>query len=101
MTTEQKNRIVTLRKAGYGYTAVARELGLTKAAVSKYCHKVGLTGIAEKNDLQLIETRGNVTTTPEPAEKAVKVTYHFAEEPNEEVVPEVIRILANISVRRE
>ena len=33
MTTEQKNRIVALREAGYGYTAVARELGLNKNTV--------------------------------------------------------------------
>ena len=63
MTTEQKNRIASLRSAGYGYTAVARELGLTKSAVCSYCHKVGLAGVMEKQDLLLPESRVNVTNT--------------------------------------
>lgn len=44
MTTEQKNKIVSMRKAGYGYTAVAREVGLSKSAVSNFCRENGLAG---------------------------------------------------------
>jgi predicted transcriptional regulator len=47
----------------YGYTAVARELGLTKSAVCSYCHKVGLAGVMEKKDLPLSESRANVADT--------------------------------------
>ena len=86
LTTEQKNRIVSLRQAGYGYTAVAREVGITKSAVCKYCHQIGLAGVG--NDLINKEDRGNVG--------GGKVTYHFADEPNEGVVTEVLRILMNV-----
>ena len=90
LTTEQKNRIVSLRQAGYGYTAVARELGITKSAVCKYCHQIGLAGVG--NDLINKEDRGNVGSET----RACKVTYHFADEPNEGVVTEVLRILMNV-----
>lgn len=100
MTTEQKNRIASMRSAGYGYTAVARELGLTKSAVRSYCHKVGLAGVMEKHDLQLSESRANVDDT-KGSGIPCKVTYVFADEPNEKVLPEVIRILSNVSKRRE
>ena len=100
MTTEQKNRIASLRSAGYGYTAVARELGLTKSAVRSYCHKVGLSGVMEKHDLLLPETRANVSNT-KGSGVTCKVTHIFADEPNEKALPEVIRILSNVSKRRE
>ena len=100
MTTEQKNRIASLRSAGYGYTAFARELGLTKSAVCSYCHKVGLAGVMEKQDLLLPESRVNVTNT-KGSGVTCKVTHVFADEPNENVVPEVIRILSNVSKRQE
>lgn len=90
LTTEQKNRIVSLRQAGYGYTAVAREVGITKSAVCKYCHQIGLAGVG--NDLINKEDRGNVGGEI----KACKVTYHFTDEPNEGVVTEVLRILMNV-----
>ena len=54
MTTEQKNRIVSLRKEGYGYAAVAKKLGLTKNAVSYFCRQNGLAGAQEKKDLQTV-----------------------------------------------
>ena len=44
MTIEQKNKIVSMRKAGYGCTAVAREVNLSKSAVSNFCRKDGLAG---------------------------------------------------------
>ena len=100
MTTEQKNRIASLRSAGYGYTAVARELGLTKSAVRSYCHKVGLAGVMEKHDLLLPESGVNVDDT-KGSGVSCKVTYVFADEPNEDVVPEVLRILMNVSRRQE
>ncbi len=94
LTTEQKNRIVSLRQAGYGYTAVARELGMTKSAVCKYCHQIGLAGVG--NNLINKEDRGNVGGEQRPETKVYKATYHFADEPNEGVVDEVLRILMNV-----
>lgn len=100
MTTEQKNKIASMRSAGYGYTAVARELGLTKSAVCSYCHKVGLAGVLENKDLPLSESRANVADT-KGSGTPCKVTYVFADKPNESVLPEVIRILSNVSKRQE
>ena len=94
LTTEQKNRIVSLRQAGYGYTAVARELGMTKSAVCKYCHQIGLAGVG--NDLINKEDRGNVGGEQRPETKTYKVTYHFTDEPNAGVVDEVLKILMNV-----
>ena len=100
MTTEQKSKIVSLRNAGYGYAAVAKEIGMSKSAVRKFCQEVGLSGMMEKHDLLLPESRGNVTDT-KGSGITCKVTYVFADEPNESVLPEVIRILSNVSKRRE
>ena len=100
MTTEQKSTIVSLRNAGYGYAAVAKEIGMSKSAVRKYCQDVGLSGVMEKHDLLLPETRANVDDT-KGSGVTCKVTYVFADEPNEKVLPEVIRILSNVSKRQE
>ena len=100
MTTEQKSRIISLRNAGYGYAAVAREIGMSKSAVRKYCQGIGMSGAMEKHDLQLPESRANVVDT-KGSGITCKVTYVFADEPNENVVPEVIRILSNVSRRQE
>lgn len=102
MTTEQKNRIVSLRKAGYGYTAVARELGLSKSAISNFCRENGLSGkahIIEEDNLINEPSRGN-TVPAESFEKSrrrvnYKVSVFFADEPNEEAVAEALRILVN------
>ena len=100
MTTEQKSKIVSLRNAGYGYAAVAKEIGMSKSAVRKYCQDVGLSGVMEKHDLLLPDTRANVDDT-KGSGVTCKVTYVFADEPNEKVLPEVIRILSNVSKRQE
>lgn len=100
MTTEQKSKIVSLRNAGYGYAAVAKEIGMSKSAVRKYCQDVGLSGVMEKHDLLLPESRANVDDT-KGSVVTCKVTHVFAEEPNEKALPEVIRILSNVSKRRE
>ena len=100
MTTEQKSKIVSLRNAGYGYAAVAKEIGMSKSAVRKYCQDVGLSGVMEKHDLLLSESRANVADT-KGSGITCKVTNVFADEPNEKVLPEVIRILSNVSKRQE
>lgn len=100
MTTEQKSKIVSLRNAGYGYAAVAKEIGMSKSAVRKFCQEVGMSGMVEKHELQLSESRGNVADT-KVSGTPCKVTYVFADKPNESVLPEVIRILSNVSKRQE
>ena len=42
MTTEQKNRVTALRKAGIGYTKIAREVGISENTVKSYCRRNGL-----------------------------------------------------------
>jgi len=44
MTNEQKNQIIELRQAGYGYATIAASLGLTKNQVSAFCRRNQLTG---------------------------------------------------------
>ncbi len=104
MTTEQKNRITSMRKAGYGYTAVARELGLSKSAVGQFCRENGLGNIVvEKGpkDLQSATHRGKLCDEKTAGNlgnkglKACRVTTIFADEPNEQAVTEALRILAN------
>lgn len=44
MTNEQRTRITSLRHQGYGYTAIANVVGLSKDSVKAYCRKHGLGG---------------------------------------------------------
>lgn len=44
MTEEQRNRIVSARKNGMGYTKIAAEIGMTKNAVAAFCRRNGLSG---------------------------------------------------------
>ena len=102
MTNEQKIRIASLRRAGCGYNAIAREIGLSKSAISNYCRGNGLGSIIvdkEKKDLQKSSVRvingtaGNVDKQSVPA---FRVTTIFADEPNEAAVAEALRILTNV-----
>ncbi len=102
MTNEQKIRIASLRRAGCGYTAIARELGLTKSAISNYCRGNGLGSIIEgkgKNDLQKSSVRVITSEAPKPVQQGTsgfRVTTIFADEPNEAAVAEALRILINV-----
>lgn len=101
MTNEQKIRIASLRRAGQGYTAIAREIGLSKSAISNYCRGNGLGSVVDKgkNDLQkspvrvINATAGKVEKQSIPAFKVITV---FADEPNEAAVAEALRILTNV-----
>ncbi len=44
MTEEQKNQIISLRKEGCGYTAVANRIGISKDTVKSFCRRNGLAG---------------------------------------------------------
>ena len=102
MTNEQKIRISSLRRAGCGYTTIARELGLSKSAISNYCRDNGLGSIIEekgRNSLQSSPTHGNTEHAKKPVRQSVpgfRVTTFFADEPNEAAVAEALRILANV-----
>ena len=92
MTNEQKIKISSLRRAGHGYTAIAREMGLSKSAISNYCRESGLGNT--KNDLQKSPVR--VITCAAGKVPAFRVTTVFADEPNEAAVAEALRILTNV-----
>ena len=102
MTNEQKIRIASLRRSGCGYTAIAREIGLTKSAISNYCRGNGLGSIIEgkgKNDLQKSSVRVITSEAPKPVQQGTsgfRVTTIFADEPNEAAVAEALRILTNV-----
>ena len=102
MTNEQKIRIASLRRSGCGYTAIARELGLTKSAISNYCRDNGLGSIIVdkgKNDLQKSPVRvinGTAGKIEKQSVPAFRVTTIFADEPNEAAVAEALRILTNV-----
>ena len=87
MTNEQKIRIASLRRAGLGYTAIAREIGLTKSAISNYCRGNGLGSTIEgkgKNDLQKSSVRVITSEAPKPVQQGTsgfRVTTIFADEP--------------------
>jgi predicted transcriptional regulator len=109
MTKEQKNTIVSMRLSGYGYTAIARVLGLTKSAISNFCRANDLAGVrniveeTQTNDLLLPESRGKLcgkktagafeNKGAKPRKKGCRVTYRFREEPDELAVEAALQIL--------
>ena len=102
MTNEQKIRIASLRRSGCGYTAIAREIGLSKSAISNYCRDNGLGSIIvdkDKNDLQKSPVRvinGTAGKIEKQSAPSFRVTTIFADEPNEAAVAEALRILTNV-----
>jgi len=44
MTNEQREKITALRHQGFGYTAIANNVGLSKDSVKAYCRSHGLAG---------------------------------------------------------
>lgn len=46
MTTDERNKIVRMRKSGIGYATIAQELGLSKNTVKTFCRRNGLTSVA-------------------------------------------------------
>ncbi len=45
MTNEQRMRITNLRNQGYGYTAIAKKVALSKDSVRAFCKVYGLAGV--------------------------------------------------------
>lgn len=50
MTDEQRKRIIVLRGEGFGYTAIASDLGISKDTVKSFCRRNGLAGAMAKED---------------------------------------------------
>ena len=47
MTEKQRHEITRLRREGFGYTAVAKQLGISKDTVKSFCRRNGLSGELE------------------------------------------------------
>ena len=43
MTENEKNKIIELRKQGYGYQKIANEVGMSVNSIRNFCSKVSLT----------------------------------------------------------
>ena len=48
MTSDEKNRLTAMRRAGRSYTEIALELGIAKNTVKTYCHR---NHIASNSDI--------------------------------------------------
>lgn len=58
MTNEQREKITALRHQGFGYTAIANSVGLSKDSVKAYCRSHGLAGEkAESHSLAEVPTQ--------------------------------------------
>lgn len=58
MTNEQRGKITALRHQGFGYTAIANSVGLSKDSVKAYCRSHGLAGEkAESHSLAEVPTQ--------------------------------------------
>lgn len=47
MTEKQRHEITRLRREGLGYTAVAKQLGISKDTIKSFCRRNGLSGELE------------------------------------------------------
>lgn len=99
MTQEEKDIIISLRKAGYGYSVIAKKLGCGKSTISAFCQRNGLGSKLVEKDLLTSSNRGNVGDARlakgfvSKASRAYKVTYKFRDTPNNEVVTDALQIL--------
>ena len=89
MTKEQKSIISSLRRAGKGYTFIARRLGVAKSTVAAFCQKNSLgEGFA---------TDGALVKNPQgfacKGTRAYRVTYKFVDSANEAAVTSALAIL--------
>lgn len=74
MTTEERNKIVRMRKTGIGYATIAQELGLSKNTVKTFCRRNGLTSAerAESGPEQHICPQCGAYVEQTPGRKAKK-----------------------------
>ena len=53
MKNEQKDRITAMRQYGYGYTTIAKAVGLTKDNVKAYCRAHDLAGVKAQSNARI------------------------------------------------
>ena len=53
MTNDQKERITAMRQDGYGYTTIAKAVGLTKDNVKAYCRTHALAGVKAQSNARI------------------------------------------------
>jgi hypothetical protein len=58
MTDTQRTQIKELRLAGYGYTTIAKVIGLTKDNVKAYCRAHDLAGIKAQSNARITPDQG-------------------------------------------
>ena len=116
MTDQEKQRIAVMRSVGESYKEIAKTLNLSLNTVQTFCRRNQLTGtrggVSAPKDLSAAPATdgllsapkgGNSTATeaPERFEKtgvsrkqpAFKVKLEFADEADETVVPDILRML--------
>ena len=115
MTDLEKQKVAVLRSQGQSYGAIADALHVSVNSVKTFCRRSHLSGtrVAEslpENDLTEDENRviTTVTETPKPAEKpgvspvhpTCRVKLTFAEEGDENAIPDVLGMLMNSRCRQ-
>ncbi|MHB1154027.1 MAG: RNA polymerase subunit sigma-70 [Eubacteriales bacterium] len=50
MTNEQRKQITAMRQDGFGYTTIAKAIGLSKENIKAYCRVHGLAGIKAQDN---------------------------------------------------
>ena len=99
MTKEEKAAIISYRKAGLGYSLIAKKLGRPKSSIAAFCQKNGLGSKLVEKDLLTSSERGKVGDARLAkgfqckASRAYKVNYKFRDMPNSEVVMDALQIL--------
>jgi len=58
MTNEQRKRIAIMRQDGYGYTTIAKAVGLIKDNVKAYCRTHDLAGIKAQSNARIAPDQG-------------------------------------------
>ncbi len=112
MTDLEKQQVAVLRSQGQSYGAIAEALHVSVNSVKTFCRRSHLSGArtAEsmpENDLTEGKNRviTTVTETPEktrvsPAHPTCRVKLTFAEEGDENAIPDVLGMLMNSRCRQ-
>ena len=110
MTDLEKQKVAVLRSQGQSYGAIAAELHVPVNSVKTFCRRSHLAG-GETSKKSLTESESrviNVTETPKPLEKTgvspahptCKVKLTFAEQGDENAIPDVLGMLMNSQCRQ-
>lgn len=53
MTNEQRERIAAMRQDGFGYTTIAKAVGLTKDSIKAFCRAHDLAGVKAQSNARI------------------------------------------------